>query len=342
MNNDHPIPAISDLSDTLSAVLLAGGIGSRLQPLTNRIPKPLLPVANVPMLGQILHGLALVGVQQAALATGYKADMVREVMGDGAHYGVSLQHVVECHPLGSGGALRHVCEQITHWPATDLWVAGADILHDVNIAAALESHRKNQAAVTIVCFAVDNPAGFGIVEFEPDGRVTAFYEKPAPGVTTSRWANAALWIFSREIIDLLPPGPSSLETEFFPRLLAESVPVYAFQHSGYWLDCGTPERYLQVQRAALAGRFPAVLDGATTHTALDAHSLLGSGCTLEATARIRNSVVGAGSQIGANVVLNNCILLPGASIGARSHLQSCIIDSGTTVAPDTSLENVIV
>jgi mannose-1-phosphate guanylyltransferase len=333
-----------NLSTQLTAVLLAGGIGQRLQPLTAQTPKALLPVANLPMLGQILHGLASSGVEQAALGTGHLADQISATLGDGSEYGIALRHVPEQSPLGSGGAVRHVVESLESTSAElapTFWIAGADILHDVDIAAALEAHQRTGALVTVLCVEVPAPTDFGICEFAADGQMTAFYEKPAPGVTASRWANTALWIFDRAAIAMLPAEPSSIEKEFFPWLLAQGLPIYAYRHSGYWLDCGTPERYRQAQRDALAGRFPARINGTRSQSLKQCASLLGHDCKIAESAQLHRCTLGNAVSIGTGASLEDCVLLEGAHVGAHSHLRHCIIGAHHFVEAGTTRDNVI-
>ncbi|HEX8551570.1 MAG TPA: NDP-sugar synthase [Abditibacteriaceae bacterium] len=319
--------------DRTFAIILAGGEGVRLRPLTSRIPKPLLPVANVSMIGQILHGLQQNGITRAALATGYKAELLRETLGETSN-GVSLAHVEENLPLGSGGALRNVLDTVRP-EAETLWVAGGDILHSVNIAAAIAHHQHSGALATIITVEVEDTSGFGICECDADGRVRRFLEKPPLGETTSRLANSALWIFSPKIRAELPRGASSLEREVFPRLAARGA-VSAFVYDGFWLDCGTPERFIEANQAALDQRFPAILKGAVEGT-----SLIGDNAAIAPDAQILHSVVGTNAQIESGACVENCIVFDNARIESHAHLRNCIVDNETRVASDTSARDKI-
>lgn len=311
----------------IGAVLLAGGEGMRLRPLTARLPKPLLPVGNAPLVAQVLYGLAQGGIAHAALATGYKAAEMQATLGAQCE-GVALQHIVECEPLGSGGALRHVVSQCE--VGEELWVAGADILHSVDVAAALRFHRaarERGALVTIISVEVEDTTGFGICERDDEGRVVRFLEKPAPGVTNSRLANSALWIFSREALALLPEGVSSVEHDLFP-LLASRGALWTWPHHGFWLDCGTPERLIEANVAALEQRFPTRLHGTREDT-----SLSDKNCVVAADATLARCVLGSGVVVESGARLENCVVLENAIIGADAELSACIIERGARIAP---------
>lgn len=327
---------MSSSSNPVDAILLAGGEGMRLRPLTARLPKPLLPVANRPLVAQILHGLALGGVKRAALATGYMAEAMQSELGAECE-GVALHHVIESEPLGSGGALRHV---FSHCKVTDeVWVAGADILHAVDIAAVRRFHRaaaKRGALVTIVSAEVDDATGFGICEADFEGRVGRFLEKPPAGTTTSRLANTALWIFSRAALKMLPEGPSSVERDLFPALAAQGALWTWSYGDGFWLDCGTPKRLVEANLGALAEKFPARLEGERS-----GDSLFGADCQISDAARVTRCVLGQGVAVKQGAGLNECVLLDGVSIGEGARLERCIVEHGAHIAAGTTARDKI-
>lgn len=238
-----------------TAVVLAGGQGTRLRPLTDNLPKPLLPIAGRPMLEHILYGLQRQGIRRVALATGYRSQQIEDYFGDGADLGLELHYFVEDEPLGSGGALKNIQERSELLRDTFL-VATADILSDVDVTAALRQHTDTCAEATIICGTVEDQTGFGICEIAQDGRVTGWFEKPQPGVTDSRWANIALWIFQPDLIALLRPGFSRVEDQLFNLMMETGMRLFAYRHEGYWIDVGTAERYDQAQVDAAANRFP--------------------------------------------------------------------------------------
>lgn len=239
-----------------TAVVLAGGQGNRLRPLTDNMPKPLVPIAGRPLLEHIIVGMRQQGIVHIALATGYKAEQIAEYFGDGSRYGVECSYYVEAEPLGSGGAVRNISQQSPGLLNETFVVATADVLHNVDFDAALALHREQGALATIVCGTVEDQSGLGICEMEPDGRVIRFLEKPQPGVTDSRWANLGLWIFEPAVLELVPEGFSRIEEQLFPLMLQQDLPLFAYRHQGYWLDVGTMERYQQAQQDARARRFP--------------------------------------------------------------------------------------
>jgi mannose-1-phosphate guanylyltransferase/phosphomannomutase len=238
-----------------TAVILAGGQGTRLRPLTDELPKPLLPVGHRPLLEHILWQLAQHGVQRIILATGYRAEQIQKYFDDGARWNISLRYVIEDEPLGSGGALRFVQEQCGDWLQEPFWVTNADVLNSADLSAAARQHQTRGACATIVCGRVDDPTGFGVCEMAKDGRVSQWVEKPAPGTICSCWANSGWWIFEPHLLQQLQPGFSRIEDTLFPQLLSDDQPLYAFCHDGYWLDVGTLERYAQAQEDAELGRF---------------------------------------------------------------------------------------
>jgi len=246
---------LEDMPDLQTAIILAGGQGNRLRPLTDNMPKPLVPVAGRPLVEHIVVGLREQGIVRLAFAVGYKAEQISDYFGNGSRFGVECSYYLEDEPLGSGGAVRNIAQQSPELLGQTFVVATADVLHDVDFTQALALHREQGALATIVCSEVDNQSGFGICEVEYDGRVRRFLEKPQPGVTDSRWANLGLWIFEADALKLVPEGYSRIEEQLFPAMLERGLPLYAYRHQGYWLDVGTMERYRQAEEDAQEGRF---------------------------------------------------------------------------------------
>jgi mannose-1-phosphate guanylyltransferase/phosphomannomutase len=348
------------------AIILAGGEGTRLRPMTRVIPKPLARVANKPLLEHIIFGLHQQGIQSVALATGYKAETIEEHFGDGARHGIALKYVIEPYSLGSGGAVRNVYEQCPEYSQGTFTVASADVLHNVDLSAVLKSHRASGAVVTIVCCEVDHPQDVGICEVQDDGRISAFYEKPAPGVTNSHWANIALWIFEPQVVSMIETGKfTRVEDDLFPQLLRDGAPLYAYRHHGYWLDVGTMSRYLQAQHDALAGRFPHEIEGRITgeyshaeqksgnlpgdepslpqlslpESSLSELSLVGDGCCIARSATLVRSVLGDAVHVARNAVVENSVLYDGALAGAGAILRRSVIGPNVRVPDGAHLED---
>jgi NDP-sugar pyrophosphorylase family protein len=338
--------------DTLTtAIILAGGQGMRLRPMTEVIPKPLARVANKPLLEHVIFGLRKQGIESIAMATGYKAEAIEEHFGNGTQHGVALRYIVEPYPLGSGGAVRNVYEQCPEYSQGTFAVASADVLHDADLGAALKFHRERSAVVTVVCCEVDEPQDVGICEVQDDGRIRAFYEKPAPGVTNSRWANVALWIFEPEVVSMIEAGASTrVEDDLFPQLLREGAPLYAYRHRGYWLDVGTPRRYLQAQHDALAGRFPHKREGRITseysqqeqnsgNLPGDGPSLLGNDCHIAGSATVTGSVLGNAVRVEHNAVVQDSVIYDGALVGKGAVLRRVVIGPNGLVADGAHVED---
>jgi NDP-sugar pyrophosphorylase family protein len=307
------------------------------------------------MLEHIIFGLRQQGIERVALATGYKAESIEEYFGDGARCGVALEYFVEPHPLGSGGAVRNVCDQAPAYAQSTFIIASADVLHNADLGAAIEFHRATGAVATLICCEVDNPHEVGICEVEEDGRITAFYEKPGPGVTESRWANIALWIFEPHLVSMVEPGVFTMvEDDLFQQLLRDGAPLYAYRHRGYWLDVGTVPRYLQAQQDTLTGCFPHEAQGRVTFEYsrevaqsgqksgnLGAHepSLLGNNCIVDKTATLSHSVLGHDVRVEAGATLRDCVVYDGASVGAGAVLQRSVIGPKVQVPPGARLED---
>lgn len=340
----------------IRAIILAGGQGTRLRPMTDVVPKPLARVANRPLLEHIIFGLHQQGIQSIALATGYKAEALEEYFGDGARHGVAFRYIAEPYSLGSGGAIRNVYEQCPEYSQGTFLVASADVLHDADLGAALELHRERGALVTIVCCEADNPQDVGICEVQSDGRINAFHEKPPPGVTNSRWANIALWIFEPQVVPLIEAGKfTRVEDELFPQLLREGAPFYAYRHRGYWLDVGTMPRYLQAQRDALAGRFPHETQGRITseyshasqksgnladdEPSLPKCSLLGNGCVIARSATVVRSVLGDAVSVAEKAAVEDSVLYDGAAVGAGAVLRRAIVGPNSCVPDGAHIED---
>jgi len=324
------------------AIILAGGIGQRLRPMTDHFPKPLARIAERPLLEHVLHGLHAGGIDSAALATGYKAGQIEACFGRGEAAGIELRYILENEPLGSGGAVRNVADRLPELVRETFVVATADVLHSVDFGAAFEFHRATGALATIVCGRTENPEGLGILEIEDDGRVARFHEKPAPGVTDSRWGNLALWIFEPAVLEYLASGPSSIETELFPRLLELGLPLMAYRHPGYWLDVGTLPRYLQAQTDALLGRFPRDLKlRGGDRMEVDPPVLIAADCEVAADASLVNAVLGHGSRIEAGAQIRDSVLYAGAQIGSGASLQRCVVGPGYQVPAGSKWENTM-
>jgi mannose-1-phosphate guanylyltransferase len=335
------------------AILLVGGKGTRLRPLTVHTPKPMIPAAGVPFLTHQLARARAAGVEHIVLATSYLAEVFEPYFGDGSALGLRLEYVTEREPLGTGGAIRNVAERLTSGPDDPVLVFNGDILTGLDIAALVDTHQSAGADVSLHLTRVEDPRAFGLVSTDAAGRVTAFLEKPQrPEDIVTDQINAGAYVFKRSVIDSIPAGRSvSVERETFPGLLASGAHLQGMVDSTYWLDLGTPQAFVQGSADLVLGRAPSpavpgrfggdklVLDGAqvaddaklTNGTSVSAGAVVGAGALLDGSALLAGAVVEPGA-----VVVDSLIGV-GARIGARTVLEGVVVGDGADVGADNEL-----
>jgi mannose-1-phosphate guanylyltransferase len=323
-------------SPRLKAVILAGGEGTRLRPLTLSVPKPVVPVVDRPFLRHQLDLLATVGVTEIVFSIAYQPARVQAAFGDGSALGRRIHYAVEETPLGTGGAVRNAEPHLDDLTL----VFNGDVLTDVDLPAVVAAHRRADAAATLVLTPVPNPAAYGLVEFDAAGRVQRFLEKPDPAQITTDTINAGIYVLRTSTLDLIPPGVNhSIERGFFPNLLRRGDHVLAYVHRGYWIDIGTPEKYLQVHRDVLHGRFPVRLEGAP-----DAR-----GGVVHPDARVDPGAQGAGPfyvgpgcrvEAGATLGPGAC-LAAGVTVRAGAHVEDSVVWTGTEVGPGARVQGAL-
>lgn len=333
----------------LEAVILVGGQGTRLQPLTLRTPKPMLALAGVPFLVHQIARLRAAGVGHVVLATSYRPEVFSEHFGTGKDLGVRMDYVTEAEPLGTGGGIRNVAGSLQSPPDAPVLVVNGDDLSGHDIGAQLELHRRRQAAVTLHLVEVENPRDFGCVPTDSHARVTGFFEKAADPVTNR--INAGCYVFARHVIDEIPAGrPVSVERETFPGLLAVNAVVLGYVETSYWLDVGTPAAFVQgsadVVRGVLAS--PA-LPGPAGESLIDADavvapsalvsggSAVGPRARIGARALVQGSVIADGVHIGADAVLIRCLVGRRANIGPRCTMTDAVIGDGARIGAGNEL-----
>lgn len=301
----------------MKAVVLVGGFGTRLRPLTNTTPKNLLPVAHVPMVERVVAHLAGHGITEAVLSLGYKPDTFLAAYPDGECAGVRLRYAVEDEPLDTAGAIRFAAGEAG---IDDRFVVvNGDVLTDLDVSRLVRFHTASGAQATIALHTVEDPSRYGVVVTDVAGQVEAFVEKPSREEAPSLRINAGTYVFEPSVLGRIPVGrPVSVERETFPALV-ESSSLYALDGDSYWLDAGTPATYLQANLDAVAAA-PAdeASEGEAPAAAVPA---VHPDAVIGADAHIENSIVGAGAVVADEATLTEAVVLPGAVIesGARVH-----------------------
>jgi mannose-1-phosphate guanylyltransferase len=317
----------------MRAVVLVGGEGTRLRPLTLTTPKQMLPVGRQPMIERVLGRLAAHGVDEAILSLGYRPDAFMDAYPDGRCAGVALHYAVEDEPLDTAGAIRFAA--LEAGLEETFVVVNGDVITDLDVTELVRFHRDRQAEATISLTPVDDPSRFGVVATDEAGRVLAFIEKPPPGEAPTNLINAGTYVLEPSVIDRIPGGRRvSIERETFPALVQEGR-LYALASAAPWLDAGTPATYLEanLHYAGEPDHSCRLGEGAVAK-----ESVLGSGVTLGAQALVSRSVVMDGAVIGEGSEVSGSIVGRGAVIGAQSTVLSLsVIGPGIEVAAGTSL-----
>jgi mannose-1-phosphate guanylyltransferase len=332
------------MPDTLrKAVILAGGEGLRLRPLTNGIPKPMLPVLNHPFLEHTICYLKKYGITEIILALSYLPEVIKDYFGDGHRLGVHLYYTLEDNPLGTAGAVKNAEQYLDSTFA----VLNGDIFTDIDIAAMYDFHRKHKARATIALTRVDNPCAFGVVETDKSGRIRRFMEKPAPEEVTSNWINAGVYLIEPEVLQQVPQNTNYMfERGLFPRLLESGETVCGYRCHGQWLDMGTPEKYLCLNRDLLLSRNKPSLIGSPREnglycaedTVIDPSVQISGPVVIARQSRIGQRVylkgpvvVDAGCVIGDGVVIEEAVLWHGVRIGEGAVLRRCVVGNDNEI-----------
>jgi len=309
-----------------SAILLVGGMGTRLHPLTLKTPKPMLQVAGVPFTEHQIRKAADAGITEIILATSYKSELFEPYFGDGERFGIKIKYAVEKSALGTGGGIRNAanlladCDQVV--------IFNGDVLSGHDLAAQLAFHKKNQADITLYLTQVEDARAYGCVELLENKQIKSFLEKMENPI--SNLINAGCYIFNRQIIDQIPQNKVvSVERDTFPNLLANNAKVFGYLDNSYWLDIGTPAALVKASADLITG---AITSSATpNHTGdnlISPSAQIGSGCVInngsviesevvvESNCQITGSIVGSGAKIGGNCKIIDSIIAPGAQIEA--------------------------
>jgi len=329
----------------MQAVILVGGEGTRLRPLTSTVPKPVVPLVDRPFIAYMLEWLKRHDVDDVIMSCGFMATSVHNVLGDGSAYGIRLRFVEEPEPRGTAGALKYAEELL----AERFLMLNGDVLTDMDLTAQVAQHEAKGATATLGLVPVADPSAYGLVRTNKDSSVKGFVEKPSADQIDTNLISAGAYVLERSVLDLIEPNRNvSIEREVWPRLVGEGL--YAFAHDkAYWLDIGTPETYLKASSDILEGfvetaQVQRIGEGCTI--APDAHvgstAVLGGGVTIGAGSRVERSVVLQGSIVGAGCEIEDCIVAAGARIGDGTIIShGAVLGEGVTIGRDNLLSHGI-
>lgn len=316
------------------AVILVGGKGTRLRPLTLSAPKPMLPTAGLPFLTHLLARIRDAGIKHVVLGTSFKAEVFEEHFGDGSDLGLEIEYVTETEPLGTGGGIRNVLPKLR---ADNVMVFNGDVLGGTDLGGVLDTHMRTDADVTLHLVRVGDPRAFGCVPTDADGRVTAFLEKTQDPPTDQ--INAGCYVFRREIIEQIPEGrPVSVEREVFPALLTEGKRVFGHVDAAYWRDMGTPEDFVRGSADLVRGIAPSpALSGERGESLVHPGASIAPGALL-----IGGTVVGRGAEIGPGARLDGAVIFDGARVEAGAVIERTIVGFGVRVGPRALIRDGVI
>jgi mannose-1-phosphate guanylyltransferase len=335
----------------VDAVILVGGLGTRLRPLTLSAPKPMLPTAGVPFLTHLITRIQAAGVTHVVLGTSYRAEVFEKHFGDGSALGVELEYVLEPEPLGTGGGIRNAADLTSG----TVWVLNGDVLTDADLSAMRTFHEARGSRTTIFLMPVPDPRQYGLVETAADGRLQRFREKPGPGEPIeTNMINAGVYLIDAALLARVPPRQVvSVERDVFPALIADGVPCYGWTGEAYWRDIGSPAAYHAAQLDLLAGQVKTPLpppgelrDGCwiepsafvATGAQLEAPAVIGAEAAVQAGARVGPlTVLGEHARIAAGAHVEAAVLWERVEVGAGSVLRECVIGADVRIGADVDI-----
>jgi mannose-1-phosphate guanylyltransferase len=335
----------------VKAVILVGGEGTRLRPLTYSTVKAMVPVLNKPFIEYIIHYLSRYSVREIILAMGYKPDSIIDHFNSIHGLNSKLVYSVEASPLGTAGAVKNAAKYLEE----TFFIFNGDIFTDIDLADMLSSHKRRNSKLTIALAAVDDPTQFGVVETDSDQGITRFVEKPGKDEITTNRINAGVYIMEPEILQRIPQDRFCMfERDIFPVLVAEGEPVFGYKTDAYWIDTGTPEKYLQLTRDLMHGKSQhvsfqnhhiEVSEYSTVHPGARLHGpiLVGRNCKISKNTLLKGPIViGTECTIEAGCEMENCILWHNVTIGKGSILKDTIVASDNHIADNTHLEGAVI
>jgi mannose-1-phosphate guanylyltransferase len=330
----------------MQAVILVGGEGTRLRPLTSTVPKPVVPLVDRPFISFMLEWLCAHGIDDVIMSCGFLATSVRNVLGDGSAYGIKLRFVEEPDPRGTAGALKFAESLLDE----RFLMLNGDVLTDLDLTGQIAQHERTRATATLALVPVDDPSAYGLVHLEADHAVRDFVEKPSSDRIDTKLISAGAYVLEREILELVPPGRNvSIEREVWPRLIGSGL--YGFPSQSYWLDIGTPERYLQATFDILEGNvltavrerlgegYMSVSEEAQVLGRAIPPAMIEPGASVAEGAHVGSLVVlGHDVSVGAGSTVERAVILNGTDIGENCTLRDCIVAAGCRIGPGTRIE----
>ncbi|MFH1369548.1 MAG: NDP-sugar synthase [Elusimicrobiota bacterium] len=341
----------------MKALILIGGLGTRLRPLTCYKPKPLLPIANKPFLEYQFQLIRKHGIREVVLCVAYLSHEFENYFGSGKRWGLKIRYVHEKEPMGTGGAIRNAAEFIDE-PTV---IFNGDILTDLDLGGMLRYHKQKKAFITIALSRVKDPTHFGLVETDKSGRIESFIEKPSWDDVTCNTINAGIYIFEPKAVNFIPPGINfSVERGLFPNLLSQKYPLYGYVSKGYWLDIGTIDKYLQANFDLLSNNIDLRLEGkkhgrgmivgrnfrSSSHVEVEGRVICGNNVRISDFVQLHGNVcignnvsIGTGSYISDSVILDGTVIHEGARLEGALIGEKCVIEANSQLNPQTTLGN---
>lgn len=335
----------------MKALFLAGGMGTRLQPLTDKLPKPMVPIMNKPLLERTMHNLKKCGISEVIISTCYQPDYIKDYFGDGSAFDLKIEYIVEDQPMGTGGAIKKAED---YFDETFI-VFNADIVTDIDLSKMICFHQSKEALATIAVTEVEDPSVYGVIEYDPSGYAISFKEKPKPGESLSKSINAGTYIFEPAIFkEIAGDRAVSVEREVFPDLLKRAKKIGVYQSGSYWMDIGTIQKYMQVHKDILEGKCKLVecnfnIDQISFGENVKIHptskiigpSYIGDNVTIGEKVFIKNSVIANNVKIGANSRIVRSVLWDHGIIDNNVRLMSAIVMDNCYVEKGMNLFNTV-
>lgn len=330
----------------MQALILAGGFGTRLRPLTLNLPKPVVSLVNRPILAYQIELLKRAGITDIILSLNYQPDKIQEVIGDGEKYGVKIRYVTEPEPLGTAGAVKFAEEFINQTTV----ILNGDNLINLDISAVAKYHQENNAVATIVLQRLENPIGYGLVEIDAENNVLKFLEKPSAETLSkisTRTVNAGTYVLKPSVLELIPKDENySFEYGVFPELLKRNDKFLAFVDDSYWLDVGTPQRYLFAHQeiinhkvSSFSGEDFRDENNISEASEICPNSIIGKDCVIENGAKIENSVLGENVSVGENSFIKDSVILSGTFVGKNVSISGAIIAKNCKIGNNCNISN---